>query len=271
MTIGPLPDNSRSGLEIRLDDACIVFALRQERRPFCREFPPQQRFPGAPCWAKFCGPAWLPVLAVETGVGPAASEQSLAWLLNKPQFNQVPYRPKLVLAAGFCGALQEGLRTGDLVLATEVADAASGAIWQTTWPAELPGGTWDPPLRRGPVVTAPQLAATAEKKQALGRDFDALAVDMESATIAPLCHQAGVPFGCLRVVLDELETPLSPRLVSLLSAGRVSPWRLSAGVLAQPWLVAELWGLAKRSRFAGRQLGRALGELLTLTLPWLKD
>ena len=37
------------------DDPCVLFALRHESAPFVRLFPVQQRFPGAPCRARFCG------------------------------------------------------------------------------------------------------------------------------------------------------------------------------------------------------------------------
>jgi len=262
---------SRAGLEPVIDDACVVFALRQESRSFCREFRPQQDFPGAPCWAKFCGPPWLTVLAIATGVGRARTERVMSWLLSRPEFDNLSYRPKLVLAAGFCGALQPGLRTGDMVLANELIDAATAEHWPATWPGQLPAGEWRPPLRLGRLVTVPRLVAVGDEKQALGRDWSAVAVDMESATIARVCHEARVPFGCLRVVLDELDTNLSPNLVSLMSAAKVAPLRLAAAVIRRPRLTIELWDLARRSRLAADQLGKALGEVLTLTLPWMQE
>ena len=55
---------------LTFDDPCVAFALHREARSFLQLFPPQQRFPKALCWARFCGPAWLSVLALQTGVGP---------------------------------------------------------------------------------------------------------------------------------------------------------------------------------------------------------
>src|SRR5215831_11620071 len=101
--------------QLTFADPCVVFALGREAAPFLREFRPQQRFRGSPCRARFCGPAWLTVLVLETGVG---------------------------------GALRSGLRVGDVVLATEVADA-DGNVWPATWPDPLPPGEWRPPLHRG--------------------------------------------------------------------------------------------------------------------------
>jgi adenosylhomocysteine nucleosidase len=246
---------------------CVVFALRREAAPFLRTFPPQQRFPGAPCRARFCGPSWLTVLVLETGLGPAAVEAALTWALGSPLFGNVPYRPKLVLSAGFSGALRPGLRVGDLVLATEVNDT-EGNRWPATWPGELPPGPWRPTITRGRLLTATALVGDPAEKQALGERHDALAVDMESAAVARLCHKREVPFGCLRAISDDWDTPLSPRLVGLLQGGRVAPLRLAAALARRPALASELWLLARHTRAAARQLAGGLGGLLTLTLPW---
>ncbi|HYV35093.1 MAG TPA: hypothetical protein VE988_05270 [Gemmataceae bacterium] len=210
-------------------------------------------------------------MAIETGVGQLQAERAMSWLLSRPKLGNVAYRPKVVVAAGFCGALRGDVKSGDLILATEVIDGATNTTWPTSWPGDLPPGKWDPPLHRGRVVTAAKLAGSLDEKQSLFKEFDAVAVDMESATLAQLCHQAGVPFGCLRVVLDDAHTPISPKLARLMSGGRASPWRLALALLSSPTLLGELWRLAGQSRMAAEPLGKGLGELLTLTLPWMQS
>jgi adenosylhomocysteine nucleosidase len=207
------------------------------------------------------------VLVLETGIGPKRTETVLHWLLSQPMMGGVPYRPKVILSAGFSGALQPGLLVGDIILATEVK-SKEGPCWPTTWPAEWPQGDWRPPLHPGRLLSGSELIARPEDKQTLGQEHQAVAVDMETATVARICRQRGIPFSCVRAVLDDLETPLSPRLVQLLSVGRVSAWRAAMALLRAPGLGIEFARLAQRSRFAGEQLGKALGELLTLTLPW---
>jgi adenosylhomocysteine nucleosidase len=253
--------------EVLFEDPCVLFALRREARPFLREFPAQQRFGGAPCWARFCGPTWLTVLVAQTGVGRRHTDRALSWLLGRPQLGNVVYRPKLVLSAGFAGALQPGLLVGDLVLATEVVDE-TGQVWPCTWPAGSLPGRWDPPLRRGRLLTAAKVIGAPAEKRTLGQKYEALAVDMESAAVAERCARAEVPFACVRAISDAADTALSPRLAALLTGGGVSPWRVVTGVLRSPGLTAELWRLAGHTRYAADQLGKALGELLTLTLPW---
>jgi adenosylhomocysteine nucleosidase len=251
---------------IRIDDPCVLFALARERGPFCEEFRPNQPFAGAPCWARFCGPAWLSVLVLETGVGPANVARVLDWLLAKPKFGPVPYEPGLLIFAGFAGALTDTLKIGDIILADEIVDV-HGNTWQPTWPAELGGDPWTPPLQRGRLVSVDHLLGSVEDKRRLATQHQALAVEMESAAFAQRCVQAGVPFACVRAISDTVDTPLSPELVTLLAGGSASPWRVVKALARRPSLLPELMRLARDTKLASQQLGLALGELLTLTLP----
>jgi hypothetical protein len=156
-----------------------------------------------------------------------------------------------------------------VIVATEIADL-EGQCWPVPWPEELTGD-WQPPLHRGRILTARKIINDPEEKRTLGKRQEAAAVDMESAIIARHCTERGVPFGCVRVISDDVHTALSPRLVSLLSDGRVSPARVMSEVFRAPRLAIELWRLARQTRFAAEQLGKALGELLTLTLPFGKE
>ena len=252
---------------LTFDDPCVVFALRREARPFLRLFPPQQRFPQAPCWARFCGPAWLTVLVLQTGVGAEAAQRAAQWILGRPILGNVPYQPKVLLSVGFCGALREGYRVGDVILAREVVDE-EGNNWPVTWPGELPSGEWHPPLHPERVLTSTHMIATVQEKQTLGSRFGAGVVDMESAWIARACQHNGIPFGCVRVVSDDGQTSLSPRLATCLRGREVAPLPLLAAVVRSPRLLAEMCRLAAHTHRAARQLGKALGEMLTLTLPW---
>jgi len=228
-----------------------MFAMRRESAPFLRTFRPHRSFAGAPCWARFCSSSGSNVLVTETGIGQANVARALDWLLAKPKFDGVEYRPRSIVFAGFAGALRENLHIGDVVSAGEVIDAR-GESTRTTWL----------PATSARLLTMDRMIASPEEKRRLGAQYGADIVDMESAVFAARCAQAGIPFGCVRAISDEMATPLSPKLVSLLSGGRVSPWRLVTALARRPSMVRELLRLGRDTRRAAEQLGQSLIQSL---------
>ena len=228
--------------DVAITDPCVVFALRRESMRFRRDYPFQGHFPGASCRAQFRGPPTQTVLMLETCLGAAAMESALRWCLDSPRFGGVPYRPRFLLSAGFSGALRPEQKVGDLILATEVMDQ-SGNCWPAVHPPALA-------CSHGRLLTAAELVGDPREKQRLGQETGAVAVDMESAVVARLCHEHGIPFACLRVISDDWRTPLSSQLLALLRRGRVSPLRLAWQVARHPALIAELRRLALQTRRA---------------------
>ena len=245
--------------DIAITVPCVVFALRRESMYFRRAYPYQQRFPAAPCCAQFRGPTAQTVLMLETGVGAAAMETALRWCLSGPRFGAVPYRPRLLLSLGFSGALQPEQHAGDLVLATGIVER-EGNLWPALHPTHFASLN----IVLGRLLTMPELIGDPDEKRRLGRQYEALAVDMESARVARLCHEHGVPFACLRAISDDWNTPLSPRLLDLLQRGRVSPLRLATTIVRHPKLSAELWRLARHTRKAAKNLLAASSLLSAL-------
>jgi 4-hydroxy-3-methylbut-2-enyl diphosphate reductase len=113
--------------------------------------------------------------------------------------------------AGLCGAVDPDLRTGDIVLATELRSEETGAI------ACPDSALLAEPLRRlgltartGPVYCSPKILTRQERVSL--RDTGVLAVDMESAWIAGAAGER--PLAVLRVVVDTAGSRLaSPRTV----------------------------------------------------------
>jgi 4-hydroxy-3-methylbut-2-enyl diphosphate reductase len=113
-----------------------------------------------------------------------------------------------VLIAGFCGALDPELEPGDVVLASELRGPTGTTHLPD--PAILAGVLRRDGLsvRVGPIASSQRLVVR-ERRRILQRT-GALAVDMESAWLAPAAHAQ--PLVTLRVVLDthrhELHRPL---------------------------------------------------------------
>lgn len=240
--------------QIHCTDPCVFFALRRESGPFRKVVRPRQSFPGAPVWARFCGPADHSVLLIETGLGQANAERAVHWVLSKPTLCGISYVPRLLIFAGFAGALDASLRVGDVVFVDEVV-TEEGNRWRTT--AQGCGA-----CTHGNLLTMDRLVATEEEKRRLGGQHGAVAVDMESAVFARLCAQAGIPFASVRAISDETTTLLSPSLAALLSGGTVSPWRVAALLLRHPLMIRELVRLGRDTKLASQKLAIALEQIL---------
>jgi 4-hydroxy-3-methylbut-2-enyl diphosphate reductase len=143
------------------------------------------------------GAPWAQVERI--GMGPRRAARSAA----------AADRGRAVLLAGFCGALDDALEPGDIVLASELRDPAGETV-QTADPTILAGVLRRGGLRVhvGPIASSVRLVR-GERRRELSRT-GALAVDMESVWLAPAIHHR--PFLAMRVVLDtasrELHRPL---------------------------------------------------------------
>jgi adenosylhomocysteine nucleosidase len=225
---------------------CILFALAREAMFFYRAFPLRRRLAGGPCPAAVHEVDGTAVLSAITGVGAAATEAALDWLLEG-------YRPSVLIAAGFCGALHSQLRIGDLVIPREVLQG--GRRWTPAPHSELAGG------HTGAVVSVDAVVSDPLAKQRLAAETGAIAVDMESATVARWCEEHGLPWLCVRAVSDDDRTQLPAELAQVLQGGRVAPLRLMATILWRPSLLRCLWRLERDTRQAAHALAEGLRAL----------
>jgi adenosylhomocysteine nucleosidase len=180
--------------------------------------------------------------------------RALDWLATGPLIDGRPVAPRFLVGAGFAGALRPGLGVGAVVVAAEVADTR-GQRWQPGWPVDLHG------LPAGRLLAVRKIVGSVVEKRRLGVSFQALAADMESAALARWATDRGTPFGCVRAVSDDAATPVSPRLLRVLIAGRVRPMRLAVELVRSPGLLRHLYRLARQTRLAADRLASALARL----------
>lgn len=125
----------------------------------------------------------------------------------------------VVAVAGFCGAVGDDLRAGDVVVASEVRGSegitrcASGPVVAAL--AMLGIGR----VQVGPVACVDHLVHGRQRAVLAGEGV--LAVDMESAWLAPAA--AGRPFAVVRVVLDTPAREIYRPAATLV--GGLTAWR----------------------------------------------
>jgi adenosylhomocysteine nucleosidase len=166
--------------------------------------------------------------------------------------------PRLVVSCGFSGGLDGSLSPGDLVLATAVRSAGGDALaapesLRVRAAAALDG------LRcfQGELVCAPTVAASPDEKRAFAGS-GALAIDLESYSVAQAAGEAGVPWLALRAILDPLESTL-PAFTR--EARRDYLWPALRYAFSGPRAAAALVRLARDASRAGAALEAALRRL----------
>ena len=120
-----------------------------------------------------------------------------------------------IVSTGFAGALAAGVESGTFVEPNHIV-----ATGKDNYPL-------DPSLQQmmaiddrqatisGPLLHTELLLASVAEKQHAFEISRCVACDMESGTLAQLAQQSGLPFACLRVVLDPATTPIPAPILSL--------------------------------------------------------
>lgn len=185
------------------------------------------------------------IALLQTGMGQQKTARSLR------QWSASSGGCRTAISTGFCGALQPGMRTGDIVADLGGCDAA--LVEKARRTAEERGLR----LHFGRIIHSDTVVSSPVHKEELGRAQRASAVDMESAAVRQWAAESDAPALCLRVVLDSMKQPLPERLPQ--DEDFFSLLRYAAGNLRQAPLLAYL---GYRQRQALDSLRRFLGPYL---------
>jgi nucleoside phosphorylase len=162
---------------------------------------------------------------------------------------------------GMAGGLDPTLICGAVLLPEEVAAAGeigSGATVLPTsrqWRQQLRAALPDSCIAcGGRLLTSERPIGHPRAKADAWRHAGAVAVDMESAAIAQVAGQAGLPFVALRVIVDTAADELPAAVLAASVGGRLRIGRLIGGLLRAPGEVGALIRLSARYRIASRVL-----------------
>jgi nucleoside phosphorylase len=127
------------------------------------------------------------VVAIVTGMGPKLATEATARLLDA-------VRVERVVVVGITGAVENDTPIGKLVLPEAVVDGATGAEHR---PAPLGDGA-----AKGKMWTTDALITDPDVISGL-RAQGVVSLDMETAAIAEVCEQRGIPWSVFRVISDR--------------------------------------------------------------------
>lgn len=123
----------------------------------------------------------------------------------------------MIVSIGFGGALNESLKTGDVVVSTNAIQHDFGTvkpygfIWEKSpeigEPEEINTEQWvtSKGYSYGTIATGDQFIASGDKKKWLKKKFNVLAVDTGAAAIYEVCKQNGIKCLFIRVISDTAD------------------------------------------------------------------
>ncbi|TAH69242.1 MAG: phosphorylase [Rhodopseudomonas palustris] len=196
-----------------------------------------------------------------TVVCSSSDPKQLRVLLSDMDFRAV----RGVVSFGVAGGLDPKLRSGDIVVASEVR--AGDRRWSTAlaFSEELlaDAGLGGRRVVRGGLVGSEQVVGTRHVKAALHAKTGAAAVDMESHIAAHYAHEAGLPFAALRVVSDPATREL-PAVVStaIKPNGNIDVRKVLRGVARNPASIKALVSTGLDFNRALRSLRGCRGVML---------
>lgn len=172
-------------------------------------------------------------------------------------------QPSHLLSFGYCGGLTDGLKSGDLVIATEALGPQGQGFpcdpifrQKIVETAESLGLS----LHGGAITTPTEVAAEPAAKRRLAETTGAVAVDLESALVGKTAGEAGLPFAVIRAVLDDAQASLPAFAITAVdeSNGETRMTKLLLGLLRNPGALPDLLSLARARSAARASLSRLL-------------
>ena len=172
-------------------------------------------------------------LWVRCGMGPERAAKAGAYLIEHGVTH--------LGIAGVSGGLDPDLRSGQLVLASEVVDEDGNR-----WPVDPSfhralTACFGSEIRTGGILTTASPLLTSAQKALRFERCKALAVDMESAAVARVAASSGRPFFAIRAICDEANRSVPAALFDLVDElGRPRLLKLIGSLLHQPTLLPVL-------------------------------
>jgi adenosylhomocysteine nucleosidase len=162
-----------------------------------------------------------------------------------------------VISFGVAGGLDPDLKSGAVVVATEVL--AGNSRWSASeiLSDELiaGAGVGRQKVFRGGLVGVEKVVTGQAGKAALRSEFGAAAVDMESHIAAEFAAKAGLPFAALRVVSDPASRALPEIATTAIKPnGDIDMRKVLRGIARNPLVIRALVS-------TGRDFNRALRSL----------
>ena len=156
-------------------------------------------------------------------------------------------RPDAVCSIGWAGALDAGIRSGEVWGASLVVDTQTGERFR---PANCIEGS--------PVLVTSARVADAKEKARLAASYGAGLIDMEAAAVARLALGKGIPFYCMKAVSDDSSADLPDINPFIGPNGQLNMLPFLLHIALRPASWAGLAKLGRNSNAAAKNLAKTI-------------
>jgi adenosylhomocysteine nucleosidase len=185
--------------------------------------------------------AGVEAVAIGTGMGTDLARRSTERLLDAVAVRHV-------LVVGIAGGVDTTTPIGTVVRPEIVIDAATGTEHRPTQP--------DGVEPRGALWTTDSITSAAELPGLQARGV--IALDMETASIAAVCRDRGVPWSVFRAISDDPSDEVDAELFAMSNPdGSPNPGRVLRYVVRHPGRVPRLARMGRHSKLAADRAAAA--------------
>lgn len=174
-----------------------------------------------------------PVLFARTGVGIRRARNGTNYLIQK-------FRPELIISAGLGGALGDGLRVGDIIVAQWVLSLKRND--KKGLFCHINRMSMD--FMKGGLLTENRFIHDPDEKRRLYRQTGALSVDMETWGVVEAAEVHGCPVISVRSISDDNRVALPDMRLFYSGSGELSKLNAFRALISNPRLIYPFLRLA---------------------------
>jgi len=245
----------------------LIGAMTQESAALLRLVKDWKRIPigGLPAYIFYL--SGQTCLLVTSGMGVRRAAEAARTLLER---NTPPNAPRLLISFGIAGAVQADLDIGDVILPEAVCkleQAVPGSLTPLApWPAAAREAATQALAKRGAhlfIGTAVTTGGSHVMESQLG-ELKHPILEMETAGIAQVAAEVGIPFLSLRAISDGPRAPIPFDLGEVMDEdANLRTGRLLKMIVRNPWIVLQSRRMMRNNRIAADNAAIALVAALS--------
>jgi adenosylhomocysteine nucleosidase len=241
----------------------LIAAMQDETQPLLRQAgsPKREKVEGFPLYRFTIG--GRNVALIESGIGMDHAARAAGVLIEAVS-------PGIILNFGFCGGATTATAVGDIVvaeqllyckggrcaeqagLAADIAEKLTGLLEEGCLGSKFR-------LHRGAFVTAGEIVAKRGLPALLPAGTAKPVLEMETAAVARIAAEKGIPLVGLRAVSDGADEELGFTVDEFTDSNmNISVWKVLKTMAVRPRIIPQLLRLARNSDRAGKNLAVAV-------------